>query len=153
MLMIRQAQDGDLSLIMDSWLKTLRNTKMGRQYATGEFFRVFRPAVERIIENAPDIAVYVDEEEDSSDEDFNWVLGWICGDRQALRLDFVYTKWPLRNNGIATDLIDYVFSPKDPGVASARISFSSWTDDAKLIKGRLRGRYNPYSVACGAIHD
>lgn len=135
-VVIRAMDDSDLSLVYDSWLKSLRHDQKHRPgdhrlVHDMDYFRWQREAIDDILVETP-VWVACDPEDEGN------VMGWACGFGNVLH--YVYVKELFRGHGVARELIAKVreFGGGEPLIVTHLTSpVLAWRERHPI-------RYNPY---------
>lgn len=160
-LTLREAEDGEANLLLNSWLMSYKATKCGNRQE-----RVESAGAEEVVGRAMDPARYFKGQQalisalaarrrvlvvcDAADPMF--VVGWACGTLRELPdaskelvVDYVYVKHAYRKNGIARELFRGLgWAPGVPIIAT------HWTKpcNAKAVKYSIV--FDDYEISLGA---
>ena len=137
MIVIRAMEDGDLPLVYDSWLKSLRHDQKHRKgdaalVRDADYYRWQRDAIDDIMVQSP-VWVACDPEDEGN------VMGWACGMEPVLH--YVYVKELFRGHGVARALIAKV---RELGSGDEPLIVTHLTAPALQWRERHPIRYNPY---------
>lgn len=99
----RPARPSDVPFILDSWIKSFRESPWAGVVPNNQFYDVTRSAIEGLLERGARLVVAC------SKADPDQILGWSCTEkvRGGDAAHFVYVKDPYRRRGLATELIQH----------------------------------------------
>ncbi len=107
---LRPMQTNDFGFILNSWLKSYRNSKFAKNLTNERYYRNQSEAIFSLLA-ASQVVVMVD------DEDTNHIYGYAVGhdapDSDGYWLHYMYVKHLYRRLGVATNLIQHLAGPKE----------------------------------------
>jgi len=136
---IRKADEGDISFIYSSWLKSYAAQNKDQPKIT--VYKMHREVVSRLLEDGITLVACM---EDNPDQ----VLGWLCAQRipKFLILHYCYVKAPFRRFGLARSLVDaFEYRSGEP------VALSHKGYVCKDLKGRYEFLYVPHLQQEGAL--
>jgi len=136
---IRKADEGDISFIYSSWLKSYAAQNKDQPKIT--VYKMHREVARRLLEDGITLVACM---EDNPDQ----VLGWLCAQRipKFLVIHYCYVKAPFRRFGLARALVDaFEYRPGEP------VALSHKGYICKDLKGRYEFLYVPHLQQEGAL--
>lgn len=136
---VRKADDGDISFIYSSWLKSYAAQNKDQPKIT--VYKMHRKVVQRLLEDGITLVACMEDDPDQ-------VLGWLCAQRipKFLVVHYCYVKAPYRRFGLARALIDaFEYRPGEP----VAVSHKGYI--CKDLKGRYDFLYVPHLQQDGAL--
>jgi len=136
---VRQADEGDASLIYSSWLKSYAAQNKDQPKLT--IYEMHREIVSRLLESSITLVACMENDPDQ-------VLAWLCAQRipKFLIVHYCYTKAPFRKFGLARTLLNaFDYQKGEPIV----ISHKGYI--CKDLKGKYNFLYIPHLQQEGAL--
>lgn len=98
----RPMAPGDVNFVLDSWLRSYRESPWAGCTPNNVFFQVYHEAIEGLLARGAKVEVAC------AKHDPDKILGWICSEavKGGSCVHFTYIKDPYRRMGLATELID-----------------------------------------------
>jgi hypothetical protein len=98
----RPMAPGDVNFVLDSWLRSYRESPYAGCIPNNRFFDIMHEAVEGLLARGAKVEVAC------AKHDPDKILGWLCGEiiNEELCLHFCYVKDPYRRMGLMTELLD-----------------------------------------------
>lgn len=106
----RAARPSDVPFILDSWIKSFRESPWAGVVPNNQFYAVTREAIEGLLARGAKLTIACSR----ADED--QILGWTCLEpvRDGTACHFTYVKDPYRKRGLATELLTHgTHSPQE----------------------------------------
>ena len=99
----RDPVPADVPFILDSWIRSFRESPWAGCVPNNQFYDVTRSAIEGLLERGAKLVVAC------SRVDSDQILGWACTEkvRGGDAAHFVYVKDPYRRRGLATELLNH----------------------------------------------
>lgn len=137
---VREAEAGDVSFIINSWLKSYWRTAAKYAIPKYVFFKAHHGYVEECLKRSTIYCAV-------SKEDKTQILGWLCmepsaGDR-CKTLHYMYVKFPYRHFGIAKELLQ-------KAIEEEAFSYTHYADGRLAEFVRRKGFYDPYRFYGGS---
>ncbi len=134
---LRGATESDMNFIYNSWLKSYKNSLIGKTMTNDVFFTNHKQVISEIL-NSPLTSIVVA----VSPEDNDQILGFACIETSPSYnvLHYVYVKFTFRKFGIASSIID--------GLGGwDRFKFvTHLPKNWKTVSRKHNVHYNPYLV-------
>ncbi len=101
LVLFREPRASDVPFILDSWIRSFRESPWAGVIPNNQFYSVTRDAIEGLLARGAKLTVAC------SRVDEDQILGWTCLEtvRDGTACHFTYTKDPFRKRGLATGLI------------------------------------------------
>lgn len=130
---IRPANEEDIPMIFNSWLKSYRTSQFAQMIASSIYFSEHHKTIERILKAATVLVA-------CNDEDSSHIYGWICAHQVAgiFTLHYLYVKQPFRRMGLAHLLFNSFEHSEGAGV------FTHHTRPMEAISKKYNLVYHPY---------
>lgn len=94
---IRPPTPEDIPVVVDNWLRSMRDDGVNGRMTNAVFYPLHRPRVTRLLQTSPVLV-------GCNPADSWQVYGWLCGGAGVLH--YAYTKEPFRRMGIMARLVD-----------------------------------------------
>ena len=131
----RAAENDDLALIADSWLKTYRHSPVVANIRDGAFYTGHKRVVVSCLEACGAWVVCLA-------DDPRVIVGWICAGPGLLH--YVYVKAAFRRNGIALDML------RPLGLDVSPLIVTHYNDRVRKWQRTRDVRFDPYLLPARA---
>ncbi len=134
--LIRKAEADDFPLVLDSWIKSVRDSPWAGNVPNNMAMAVLQESLKQLMLRGAKVLVAANPDRPQQ------IVGWICAEpgRESEKVvHAVYTKRPFRRLGIAKQLLASVgLSPTDPFPYTYRTLMSRVFPNAKYLPGIQR---------------
>lgn len=105
----RPMEPGDVNFVLDSWIRSYRESPWAGVVPNHRFFEVMHEAIEGLIARGTKVVVAC------AKTDTTRILGWVAYERlhDGVACHYVYVKDPFRRRGLATELLKHATAQVD----------------------------------------
>lgn len=135
-LKLRAPSNEDLNFILNSWLKSFRNSSFGSPQCNAVYYKNQQLLIKALLSQNL-ITVACSEQDDNHIYGY-CVFNYLPGD--ILCIHYLYTKFSFRKMGIARRIVDSIQKVDMP------VLYTHHTKFAELLKNKLSIIYDPYKV-------